>query len=109
MAHDAQLRVIQGTTTDLGAGTSSGEGPCDVWGVIIEGTTTGVTQVALHDNVSTTLTVLVFISTSLTNATAFEKQKAVMFPRPVRFSKAMSVDVTGTERFFIYVAGFRQN
>ena len=102
---DHQLRVIQGTTSDLQAA----DGPCDVWGVIIEGTTTAVASVDLHDNVSTTLTVLVTISTTTGNGTNFEKMTGVMFPRPVRFTKAISVNMTGTERFFIYVAGMRQN
>ena len=101
---DQQLRVLQGTTVDVQAL----DGPVDVWGVIVEGTTTAAAAVDLHDNVSTTLTVLVTVSTvTAGSGTAFQKMTSVMFPRPVRFSKALSVNMTATERFFIYVTGTR--
>lgn len=102
---DQQLRVIQGTTSDL----EGVEGPCDVWGIVVVGTTTGVAQVDLHDNASTTSTILLSLITVTYNGTNFEKSAGIMLPRPVRFSKALSVNVSGTEQFYIYLSGFRQN
>ena len=102
---DQQLRVIKGTTSDIQAA----EGPCDVWGIIIEGTTTAIARVDLYDHVSTSGTIIVSITTNTPNGTNFEKTTGVMFPRPVRFSKALSIDMTGTENFWVYVTGVRLN
>jgi len=98
------LKILQGTNADKDySDFAAAVGASELWGVMIEGTTTAIATIDIYDNVSNSGTVVVGLGTNLAGSgTTFEKFAGVMFPRPVKMTNAISADITGTERYWIY-------
>ena len=101
---DGPISVITGTVSD-----DAITGPTSVWGIAVDGSLSSTAIIQLHDNVSFTGTILVQIQTNGVGGTGpstFEKYTAMLFPCPVRFSRALSVTASaGVTRYWIYVGG----
>lgn len=101
---DSAISVITGTASD-----DALHGPCEVWGVTVAGSISVTAVVQLHNNVSFTGTVLVQVQTNPVGNTAtprFELLQTTMFPRPIRFNRALSVTADdNVGRYWIYIGG----
>lgn len=101
---DSAISVITGTISD-----DALHGPVEVWGLAVDGSLSTTAIVQLHNNASFTGTVLVQIQTNGvagTGPSTFEKYTAILFPRPVRFSRALSVTASaGVTRYWVYIGG----
>lgn len=99
-----QISVLTGTASD-----DALHGPCDVWGLAVDGSISATAIVQLHNNVSSTNTVLVQVQTNAVNggaASTFERHKSIIFPAPIRFNRALSVTANaGVTRYWVYVSG----
>jgi hypothetical protein len=102
---DAVIKALTGTISD-----DALSGPCQVWGVSLSGSSSTTAIITLNDNISTSATVaLVKLQTNATHGgpvSTFEKEITIIFPRPVRFSSALSVGASaGVESYRIYTGG----
>lgn len=101
---DAVIKPITGTASD-----DALHGVCQVWGLAVEGSLSATAIVQLHDNVSFTGTIVVQLQTNIVSGTgsgAFEIYKEIIFPRPIRFTRALSVTASaGVARYWVYIGG----
>ena len=80
-------------TSDTNAALS---GVTLVWGVILRATNgTTLSSVALHDATTVTGTAIIQVGNNTTDATNYDQYSGVMFPAPVKFFTAVSVNMTG--------------
>lgn len=104
MSTAGPISVITGTVSD-----DALHGPCDVWGVMLDGSSSGVAVIQLHNNISFTGTVLVQLATNIVQVSSpntTEKFSALMFPQPIRFSRALSITAdAGVGRYWILIGG----
>jgi hypothetical protein len=61
-----------------------------------------VFSVALHDALTVTGTAKIVATTEQVYAANFTRSKSEDFPRPVRFDKGLSIDITGTGNVRVY-------
>jgi hypothetical protein len=101
---DAVLKTLTGTVSD-----DALSGPCQVWGIAVDGSLSTTAIIQLHDNISSTSTIIAQLQTNGvagTGPSTFEKFTAMLFPRPVRFSSALSVTASaGVTRYWVYIGG----
>jgi hypothetical protein len=102
---EGAIKSLTGTVSD-----DALSGPCQVWGVSLSGSNSSTAIITLNDNISTSATVaLVKLQTNAINGgpvSTYEKEKEIIFPRPVRFSSALSVGASGgVESYRIYIGG----
>jgi len=101
---DAILRSLTGTASD-----DALHGPCQVWGLAVASSGSATVNIQLHDNVSSTGTIIVQLSTKIVSAGATPqstKYELQMFNRPLRFSTAMSITAdANVTRYWVFIGG----
>ena len=103
---EPMIRVVTGTASD-----DAVTGPSDLWGIAVSGSLSTTAIIRVYDNVSFSAgTVVVQLQTNVistaTDPDVFERYSAILFPRPIRCSRAVSVAVdAGVERYWLYLGG----
>ena len=103
---DALIRSVTGTVTDESV---AGAGGGQLWGLAVSGSLSTAAIVRVYDGSGSANVVIAQIETNPVGngaSNTFETYKSVMFPRPIRFSRALGVTATaGVARYWLYLGG----
>jgi len=92
------LKTYRGTA-DVNAALN---GVQHIWGIIARNSGTSTAAVAIYDALTVTGNPVINIAANTGDGTNYEEMFGIMFPRAVRVSTGVTVDVTNVDEFFIY-------